>query len=55
MNTLDLETVARAILRGDKTINFKGQTLELPAGQTAGTDTQKLVYARLKAKEVLKG
>jgi hypothetical protein len=51
--TLDIEVIARAILRGQKTVNFKGNKLSLPAGQSAGTETQKLVYARLKAKEVL--
>lgn len=53
-STLDVEVIAKAILRRQKTINFKGADLNLPSPQTAGTETQKLVYARLKAKEILK-
>ena len=47
------ELIARAILRGDKTYTENNVTIELPTGQTAGTETQKLVYARLKARELL--
>jgi hypothetical protein len=54
MRTLDKETVARAILSGKKEINFKGKVYQLPNGQTAGTETQKLFYARKKAEELLK-
>tara|TARA_R110002096_G_scaffold382312_1_gene576198 strand:- start:2498 stop:2674 length:177 start_codon:yes stop_codon:yes gene_type:complete len=51
---LDIEVIAKAILRNETSINFKGLFIDLPSPQTAGTETQKLVYARLKAKEVLK-
>ncbi len=55
MKLLDIETVAKAILRGKKEINFKGRILQLPAGQKSGTMTQQKMYATLKAQEVLKG
>ena len=49
------ELIARAILRGDKTYTENGITITLPKGQTAGTDTQALFYARKKAEELVNG
>ena len=50
---MNKELIARAILRGDKTYTENGITINLPAGQTAGTETQKLYYARKKAEELV--
>jgi hypothetical protein len=49
----NIDRIAAAILREDKKITIGLLTLELPAPQRAGTETQKLAYARLKANELL--
>jgi len=53
--TVKEATLVSAILRGEKSITVNGINFDLPAGQGAGTETQKLVYARIKANELLKG
>jgi len=52
---MNKELIARAILRGDETYTENKITITLPKGQSAGTETQKLFYARKKADEIVKG
>lgn len=51
----NIEKVAKAIVRGEQKITINNQEFNIPGGQTSGTETQKLMYARIKAREVLKG
>tara|TARA_R110001606_G_scaffold301818_2_gene449357 strand:- start:732 stop:905 length:174 start_codon:yes stop_codon:yes gene_type:complete len=50
----NLLEVATAIYNGEESVSIKGKEIKLPKGQTSGTGTQKMSYARMKAAKVLK-
>ncbi len=55
--TLTEHNISTAILRGDEIYHYQEGSeqfdINLPKGQTAGTETQKISYARSKAKEIV--
>jgi len=53
MKNLNYEQIAKAIINGKNLLTIGNESLSLPKGQTAGTEMQKLFYARMKAKEIL--
>ena len=55
MRNLNYEQIAKAIVNGQNLLTIGNESLSLPKGQTAGTEMQKLFYARMKAKEILNG
>lgn len=55
MKNLNYEQIAKAIVNGQTLLTIGNESLSLPKGQTAGTEMQKLFYARMKAKEILNG
>lgn len=56
--TLTEHNISNAILRGDKIYQYQEGSeqfdIDLPKGQTAGTETQKISYARTKAEQIVK-
>lgn len=55
MRNVTNEQIAKAIVNGQTLLTIGNESLSLPKGQTAGTEMQKLFYARMKAKEILNG
>ena len=55
MRNVTNEQIAKAIVNGQTLLTIGNESLSLPKGQTAGTEMQKLIYARMKAKEILNG
>ena len=53
MRNVTNEQIAKAIVNGQTLLTIGNESLSLPKGQTAGTEMQKLFYARMKAKEIL--